>query len=172
MPPDTHDPPKQSRRAKKGAQPPTLAEFLHAATDLRDTALAMLQADGHHTPLVVAWTQDGRKELIGLGLPEGFPLSMGQVLTMLVRDRRLRCFVSISEAWMTRHEAASLEVPPSQSPEREQVLVIAAIHPDQKTMWCYPFAHEGGRTILGTPIDSTGMTLSGGIPEALNRGQP
>ncbi len=171
MAPDKRDPPKKSHRAKKGAQPPTVTEFLHAATDLRDTALAMLRADGHHTPLVVAWTQDGRKELIGLGLPEGFPLSMGQVLAALVRDRRIHSFITIHEAWMTRHEAASLEVPPSQSPEREQVLMIAAIHPERKTMWCYPFAHEGGRTILGTPLDSTGMTLGGGIPEALEGGR-
>jgi hypothetical protein len=59
-------------------------------------------------------------------------------------------------------------VPPSKSPEREQVLSISAIHPAGKTMWCYPFASEGGSVVLGTPISSEGLTLGGGVPNALN----
>jgi hypothetical protein len=58
---------------------------------------------------------------------------------------------------------------PSQSPERQQVLVISAIHPAGKTMWVYPFATEGGRVVIGTPISSEGMTLHGGIPDALGK---
>ncbi len=170
MAPGSNPPKRKSPRGKK--RPRSIIpfdEFVEEAERLRATALAMLRADGYHAPLVVAWTQDGHKELIGLGLPEGFPLSMGQVLTALVRDRRIHCFITIHEAWMTRGQAASVTVPPSQSPEREQVLVVSAIHPERKQMWCYPFAAEGGTVVVGKPISSTGMTLGGGIPEALGK---
>ena len=88
------------------------------------------------------------------------------MLRNLVTARRLICFVCIAEAWITRGRGASPEVPPSQSPEREQVLLISAIHPAGKRMWCVPFAAEGGRVVIGPPISSEGMTLGGGIPDA------
>ena len=167
MAPDKKDLPKHSPRGKKGPQPPTLTKFMQEAEHLRNIALAMLQADGHHAPLVIAWRQDGCQEVIALSL-HGSPVSMGTVLKGLVRLHQVHSFVAIAEAWMTRGKAASLEVAPSQSPEREQVLSISAIHPEGRRGWFVPFATEGGRVVLGTPVDSTGMTLGGGIPEALN----
>ncbi len=181
MPPDRrHPPPKKSPRAKKGArtsrrprrQPPQLTEFLREAERLRDTALEILKRDGHHTSLAFGWRGDGNIELIGFDLREGGP-SLGTVLAAIVKSRRLQCFVAVSEAWMTRREAASLAVPPSQSPEREQVLCISAIHPDAKRMWVYPFAAEGGKVVIGKLLSSEGLTLGGAIPEALGEeGRP
>ena len=113
-----------------------------------------------------AWRADGGREVLGFALRAGGP-SLGTVLQALVKSRRLVCFVCIAEAWMTRGRGASPEVLPAQSPEREQVLLISAIHPAGKRMWCYPFAAEGGRVVLGTPISSEGLTLGGGIPDAL-----
>ncbi len=177
-----YPPPKKSPHAKKGArpsrrprrQPPKLTEFLREAERLRDTALGILKRDGHHTSLAFGWRGDGSVELIGFGLREGGP-SLGTVLATIVQARRLQCFVAVSEAWMTRGQAASLEVMPSQSPEREQVLCISAIHPEQKTMWCYPFASEGGKVVIGKVLSSEalGLTLDGAIPEALGEeGRP
>ncbi len=187
MAPDRqHPPPKKShRRGKKGHQSsprvpkqarervrsPSLAEFLREAEHLRDTALEVLKREGHHTSLAFGWTPDGRVELIGFALRPDGP-SLGTVLRAIVKSRRLQCFVSIAEAWMTRGPAASLDVMPSQSPEREQVFVISAIHPQQKTMWVYPFASEGGTVVIGRVLDSAalGVTLGGRIPEALEEG--
>ena len=170
MTPDRqHLPPKRkSHRAKKRAHPPTLTEFIQEAERLHDRALTMLRQDGHHSPIIVAWTRDGGREVIGLNLREGFPLTMGQVLAGLVRRRRIVAFIAINEAWMTRGIAASLDIMPSQHPDREQVLCVAAVHPEGKRMWCIPFAHEGGRLVLGTPLYSTGLSLGGTIPNALN----
>ncbi len=187
MTPHKKDPPKKSyRRGKKGPQssphvpkqarkrvcPPRLAQFMAEAERLRDTALEILKRDGHHTSLAFGWRGDGNIELIGFDLREGGP-NLGTVLATIVQARRLQCFVAVSEAWMTRGQAASLEVMPSQSPEREQVLCISAIHPEQKTMWCYPFASEGGKVAIGKVLSSeaSGLTLGGAIPEALEGGQ-
>ena len=84
-----------------------------------------------------------------------------------VRRFRLRCFVSIAEAWMTRSPAASLDASPSASSEREQVLVIGAIHPERKQLWCYPFANEGGKVVIGKKLGTEGTTLEGDIANAL-----
>jgi len=146
---------------------PTLTEFMQEAERLRDTALSLLRQDGCHEPTVIAWTRDGRCEVIGLSLKD-CPLNMGDVLKGLVRLRRIYAFVAIGEAWMTRGEGVRLDVPPSQSPEREQVLMVSAVHPQGKQGWFVPFRTEGGRTILGRPVSSAGLTLAGGIPEALN----
>jgi hypothetical protein len=177
MSPEQRDPPrKTSPRAKKGARtprrrdrrPPDLPTFLAEAERLRDRALAVLQRDVHHLPIVVGWRADGDREVIGLAVQQGGP-SFGTVLAAVVKTRHLVCFVAITEAWMTRGPNLDLAVMPSQSPERQQVLVISAIHPAGKTMWVYPFAAEGGRVVIGTPISSEGMTLGGGIPDALGK---
>ncbi len=173
MSPEQRDPPlKKSNRVKKRARtprrrdrrPPDLPTFLAEAERLRDRALAVLQRDVHHLPIVVGWRADGDREVIGLAVQQGGP-SFGTVLAAVVKTRHLVCFVAITEAWMTR--GPNLDTRPSQSPERQQVLVISAIHPAGKTMWVYPFAAEGGRVVIGTPISSEGMTLHGGIPDAL-----
>jgi len=175
MAPDKTDPPKKKppRPKKSGPPVPSFTEFLQEAERLCETALAMLREQGHHGPTVIAWCRDGHREVIGLSLKD-CPLSMGDVLKALVRFRRVHSFVAISEAWMTRGEAASLSVMPSKSPEREQVLCVSAIHPEAKRMWVYPFASEGGRVVVGALLSSEGMTLGGGIPEALGgeEGQP
>lgn len=169
MAPDKKDPPKKkSPRPKKSGPPvPSFTVFLQEAERLKATALTMLQADGHHAPLVIAWCRDGHREVIGLSLREAGP-SLGTVLRAVVQARQVQCFVAISEAWMTRGAAASLEVMPSASPEREQVLCVSAIYPEAKRMWVYPFASEGGRVVVGALLSSEGLTLAGGIPEALN----
>ncbi len=171
MPPDSTDSHRRrSHRTKKGV--PTFPEFLREAEKLRDTALAMLRQDGCHAPIVVAWTQDGAREIIGLGL-ERCPFSLGEILAMLVKVRGLAAFVCASEAWMTRGAAASVDVMPSQSVDREECLTVAAIHPQGKRMWVYPFAREHGRITVGKLLDSSGMTLGGGIPSALGEeGRP
>ncbi len=189
MAPDTkHPPPKQShRRGKKGPEffphvpkrarkrirPPTVAEFLREAEALRDRALAVLKRDGHHVNICIGWCPDGHTELIGFDVPEGGP-SMGTVLAAIVKTRRLRCFIAVSEAWMTRGPAADLTVMPSESPDREEALVVSAVHPEVKRMWAVPFAREHGQITLGKTLDSAaeGMTLGGGIPEALEGGRP
>ncbi len=161
-------------QARKRARPPRLPEFLREAEHLRDTALVVLKRDGHHTSLAFGWSPDGRVELIGFALRPDGP-SLGTVLRAIVKSRRLHCFVSIAEAWMTRGSAASLEVMPSQSPEKEQVLCVSAIHPEGKRMWVYPFASEGGQVVIGKLLDSAalGVTLGGTIPSALGEeGRP
>jgi hypothetical protein len=144
------------------------------AERLRDTALEILKRDSHHTSLAFGWRGDGSVELIGFALRPDGP-SLGTVLRAIVRNRRLQCFVSIAEAWMTRGPAASLDVMPSQSPEKEQVLCVSAIHPEGKRMWVYPFASEGGQVVIGKLLDSAalGVTLGGTIPFALGEeGRP
>ncbi len=184
MTPDKKDPPTKSHRGKKGpqssprvpkqarkrARPPHLAQFMAEAEQLRDTALEILQRDGHHMSLAFGWRGDGGVELIGFDLREGGP-SLGTVLAAIVKNRRLQCFVAVSEAWMTRRETASLDVMPSKHPDREQVLCVSAIHPEQKTMWVYPFAAEGGKVVIGKLLSSEGLQLGGAIPEALGGGE-
>ncbi len=162
------NPPKKSSHHRTKKRVPAFPEFLREAEKLRDTALATLRQNGCHAPIVVAWTHDGVREIIGLGL-ERCPFSLGEILAMLVKVRGLSAFVCASEAWMTRGAVASLDVMPSQSVDREECLTIAAVHPEGKRMWVYPFAREHGRITLGKLLDSAaeGYTLSGGIPSAL-----
>ncbi len=174
---------KQPKQPKKGGRTtptattrpalPTLSEFLKEADRLRERAVTVLAKDGVHTPIVIATKQDGHRETFSIRLEPGAP-SFGEILKDLVRRREIFCFVTIAEAWMTRNEALRPDVPPSQSPGREQVLMIGAHHPDGAKMWATPFAWDGERLILGTVIDSTGLSLAGGIPEALTgtEGQP
>jgi hypothetical protein len=126
----------------------------------------MVKADGYHTPMLFTWRRDGVREVVALDL-KGSPASMGDVIHRIVKVRDVACFVAVAEAWLTRGPAASMDVPPSQHQEREQVLSISAIHPDGKAFWCYPFAAEGGRVVIGAPISSEGLTLGGTIPSAL-----
>jgi hypothetical protein len=128
----------------------------------------MLRQDGHHTPICILFTDAG-KEVVGLQVPGDRP--MHEIVRAVVQARKARAFVCITEAWMTRGAAASLEVRPSQHPEREQILCISAIHPEGRRLWCYPFASEHGTVVVGPPLDTTGMTLGGGIPEALEGGR-
>jgi hypothetical protein len=174
MIPDKRDPPKKTHLGKKGPQPPSLTEFMRQAEYLRDTALALLQQDGHHAPMLFTWRRDGVREVVALEL-KGFPGSMGDLVQAIVKVRQVFAFVAISEAWMTRDAAASLDVMPSKSPDREEALVVSAIHPERKMMWCIPFSREHGRITFGAMIDSTakGMTIGGSIPSALGKeGQP
>ncbi len=166
MTPGKQDPPpRPSRRGKKGpCLPIPFDRFLAEAEQLKAKAIEMLRQDGHHAPLLILFT-DADREVVGLRLAGDRP--MHEVVKAVVQARQARAFVCITEAWMTRGAAASLEVPPSQHPDREQILCISAIHPEGKTMWVYPFASEGGRVVIGPILDSTRMTLGGGIPNAL-----
>ena len=163
--------PQSPQQAGTREPRPRLAEFLAEAERLRDKALAVLKRDGHHESLLVGWRPDGTPELIRFDLRTDGP-SLGTVLAATVRRRGLRCFVSIAEAWMTRGPAVSLVVPPSASPEREQVLVIGAIHPERKQLWCYPFAAEGGTVVIGKALSTEGTTLGGDISNALGTEGP
>ncbi len=162
-------PGRQSRRkpsrAKPRARPPIpFDQFLAEAERLKARALQMLRADGAHSPVLILFTDTG-PEVAGLQLQGGRPLH--EVVKAVVRTRRARAFVCIAEAWMVTGPAAASLLPPSQSPERQQVLAISAVHPEGTRGWFIPFANEGGRVVLGAPVDSTGMTVRGGIPEAL-----
>ncbi len=48
-----------------------------------------------------------------------------------------------------------------------QVLVMGAIHPERKQMWCYPFAAEGGTVVIGRALSTEGTTLDCEIGSAL-----
>jgi len=159
---------RKPHQAKRSPGPPSYSEFLRHADRIRERALKVLQQDGHHANIVICFTRDGSEEVVGIGsLPA--EMTMGEALRAICRARRVHSFVAVHEAWMTRGPAASLVVPPSKHPEREQVLCVSAIHPQTKRMWVYPFASEGGRVVLGKMLSSEaeGVTLGGGIPEAL-----
>ncbi len=153
-------------RPRKGAQQPLIPfdEFLAEYERLKEQALKVLRANGHHAPILILFTDAGM-EVAGLQIPRDRP--MHQVVKSLVRARRARAFVAIAEAWMVYGPGAAEGIRPSQHPERQQVLTVSAVHPEGVRGWFIPFANEGGRVILGTPVDSTGMELRGGIPEAL-----
>ncbi len=139
-------------------------EFLAEYEHLKERAVEMLRQDGHHASVLVLFTDAGM-EVAGLQIPRDRP--MHQVVKALVRARRARAFVAIAEAWMVYGPGAAEGIRPSRHSERQQVLSISAVHPEGVRGWFVPFANEGGRVILGTPVDSTGMELRGGIPDAL-----
>ncbi len=156
---------KRRKQPKKGGRPLIpLDEFMREAERLKKQALQVLQRDGTHVPILIAFTDTGM-EVVGFRVTDDRP--MHEVVAAFVRRRKARAFVCIAEAWMVYGPGAAEAIPPSRHPERRQVLSVSAIHPEGKAMWCYPFASEGGKVVLGAPVDSTGMTLGGGIPEAL-----
>lgn len=174
MAPDKGHPPKKSYRAKKGAHPLIpYDEFLAEAKRLRDLALKTLVTDGVHGPILILWTGDLGMEVAGLQVSDDRPLH--EHVKAVVQARGARAFVCISEAWMVQGPDAqaslAANIRPSRHPERREVLAISAIHPEGTAGWFVPFAREAGRIVLGTPVDSTGMTLGGGIPEALAKGE-
>ncbi len=156
---------KQPHRGKKGPRPPIpFDRFLAEAEQLRAKAIEMLRQDGYHTPICILFTDAG-KEVVRLQLTGD--RSMHEIVRAVVQVRQARAFVCISESWMVTGPGATEGIRPSQHPERRQVLTVSAIHPEGKTLWVYPFASEGGRVVIGPPLDTTGMTFGGGIPEAL-----
>jgi hypothetical protein len=175
MAPDTRDPPLQySPPGPQGPHPRIpLATFLAEAERLKDTALRLLQADGHHAPILILFT--GTASAV-VGLRHRGDRPMHEVVTAIVRAHHAEAFVCISEAWLVAGPEAARTlaagIPPSQHPDRREVLAISAIHPEGRRGWFIPFRTQAGRAVLGTPVDSTGMTLGGGIPEALDTDEP
>lgn len=171
MSPDKKPPPQRKAPQAKTKLPP-FEEFLAEAELLKDKAMAVLREDGHHSPILMLFTEEG-KEVAGLRVSGDRPLH--EYVKAVVHARKARAFVCISEAWAVLGpdvpETLARGIRPSRHPERRQVLVVSAIHPEGKRMWFVPFASEGGKVVLGTPVDSAsaGMTLAGGIPEALDR---
>ncbi len=157
---------KQSDRPGREPHPLIpLDEFMREAERLKKQALQILRHDGTHAAILILFT-DTRMEVVGFQVTDDRP--MHEVVASVVRRRKARAFVCIAEAWMVYGPGAAEAIPPSRHPERRQILSVSAIHPEGKAMWCYPFASEGGKVVLGAPVDSTGMTLGGGIPEALS----
>jgi hypothetical protein len=181
MVPDSNFPPmkhlaakKSARQGKKGALIP-FDEFLVEAERLFRMAKETLERDHHHCPILILFTQDLGMEIVGFDVSGGRPFH--EYVKGIVQARKARAFVCISEAWMLlgsdAQAALAANVRPSCHPEKRQVLSIAAVHRRGSRMWVVPYAVEGGKVVFGTLLDSAaaGMSVGGGIPEALSRGE-
>jgi hypothetical protein len=155
-----------SSRANRGTRPPIpFAAFLAEAERLKAKAVEVLRADGSHAPVLILFTEAGM-QVAGLRLEGDRP--MHEIVKAVVKARKAQAFVCISEAWAVIGRGAAEGIPPSQHPERRQVLAVSAVHPEGTRLWCLPFASEGGMVVVSPALDTSGMTLGGGIPEALS----
>jgi len=97
------------------------------------------------------------RALAGMSRPRGAPI--------VTRARREIKSHGPGEAWKTRGPTANLDVMTSQSPDKEPVLSICAVHPEAKRMWRFPFASEGNKVVIGKPFTGEGLTPSGTISQ-------
>jgi hypothetical protein len=169
MRPDKKPPPQRKAPRTKGTLPP-FDQFIREAAKLRDKAMELLRQDGHHAPVLILYT-DGGMEVGGIHATGDRP--MHEHVRAIVQSRKAKAFVAISESWMVGapHAEASLRehIPPSKHPERREALTVSAVHPAGRQMWVMPFSREHGTITFGKMLDSAalGMTLGGGIPQAL-----
>ena len=175
MAPDRHDPPKKSRRAKKGArQLPTLAEFLVEAEVLVAQARAMLERDKAHGPILFCFGPTGLTHIVAIKGESSRP--MHQIVRAAVRKTKAQAFIFVDESWMvagTPGDPGLLRVPPSRHPERRECLTVFAVHPEGRTAWTIPFAREGGTITFGQVKQMSGANVGGGLAEALGEeGRP
>jgi hypothetical protein len=93
MAPDRkHPPPKKPRRGKKGSRPLIPFDvFLAEAEWLKTQAVRILQADGHHAPILLLFTRDLGMEVCGLRLTGARP--MHEAVRAVVQARQAKAFV-------------------------------------------------------------------------------
>ncbi len=117
---------------KEKEQPPTPLAF----DQVIRMAKEMLLRDGYHTHTVIV---DGSRQRLIAQFSELAPTHDGRVNQMFVAGAiladkgsagRLRRVFFISEGWMSvPHEGHLPDVPPSQDPNRKEVLVITGYEP-------------------------------------------
>ena len=160
--------PDKNQKAPTKAPLPPFEEFIAEAQRLKDKAMAMLQRDRHHTPILVLFTERGME--IG-GIQTSGDRAMHEYVKAIVKARGAKAFVCVTESWMVMNlSGVATNVRPSLHPDRRECLVVSAVHPAGSRMWATPFSREHNTITFGATLDSSalGMDLRGGIPEALS----
>lgn len=108
--------------------------------ELSRAALENLTRDGHLVPMAVLFRQDGERFLFALYWENEEQKSEAVNLVKQAARASAAAVVYVLETWLTRRPKP--DVPPSEDPDREEAVVLAAFTPSTTRVLVVPFTRD------------------------------